>query len=278
MPGDIEMPVQWHTSHVALLAKPGKPPTSPANLRPISPLPIILKILARIAAQRVKPYILSATESIPQFAYLHHRQTSDALDRVLTHCHCVRLKVSENRFNPFKATQSRAKFTGGMQLSLDLAKAFDKMPRILLLTALERIALPEDLISFIMYIHGNALLKFSKGSAETCVKTGSGVRQGCGLAPLLWVAFTLLRFDKFMAYIMIDQITGFADDLHMQWTLEHPLHFRSACTQVGYILADLASIGMTVSTDKTVILLALSGPSCDKVTYFQWSHQFANQK
>ena len=70
-------------------------------------------------------------------------------------------KVSANRFNPF-STLNRAKFIGGMQLSLDLAKAFDKMPRHLLLMALERIALPEVLISLILYIHDNATMKFQK--------------------------------------------------------------------------------------------------------------------
>ena len=62
------------------------------------------------------------------------------------------------------------------------------------------------------------------------------------------------------------QVTGLADDLHMQWVLEEPRHFRNACAQVGFILTDLADMGMQVSTDKTVILLALAGPSYDKVT------------
>ena len=52
----------------------------------------------------------------------------------------------------------------------------------------------------------------------------------------------------------------------MQWVLEEPRHFRNACAQVGFILTDLADMGMQVSTDKTVILLALAGPSYDKVT------------
>ena len=133
------MPADWLTSYMALIPKPGKAPTSPANLRPISILPAVPKMLARIAAQRLKPFLLQAVEYVPQFAYIHHRQTSDAIDRVISHCQQVRSRVAANRFNPFQPTHNRAKFTGGMQLSLDLAKAFDKMPRRCLLMSLERI-------------------------------------------------------------------------------------------------------------------------------------------
>ena len=266
IPGKIDMPADWHTSFITLIPKPGKPPTSPQNLRPISLLPAIPKLLARIAAQRLRPYLLEAVHHIPQFAYIAHRQTSDSIDRVMAHCQQIRTRTANNRFNPFKPGQGRAKFSGGMQLSLDLAKAFDKMPRHYLLQALERISLPEDLISLILYIHDNALMCFSKGDASLTMSTGSGVRQGCGLAPLLWVAFTVLLFDRFSEYLSIDQITGFADDLHMHWVLQDPLHFRNACAQVGFVLTDLADMGMQVSTDKTVILLALTGPSYDKVT------------
>ena len=130
-PGEISMPTDWLTSHIVLIPKPGKAPTSPANLRPISLLPAVPKLLARIAAQRLRPYLLQAVEYVPQFAYIHNRQTSESIDRVISHCHQIRSRVAENRFNPFKPSQSRARFTGGMQLSLDLAKAFDKCQDIL---------------------------------------------------------------------------------------------------------------------------------------------------
>ena len=265
-PGQLTMPEDWRRAFVVLIPKPGKPPTSPANLRPISLLPAIPKLLARIAAQRIKPYLLAAVADVPQFAYINGRQTADAIDRVLAHCQQIRCRVSDNRFNPFKPTQTRAKFTGGMQLSLDLAKAFDKIPRTCLLRALERILLPEDLISLILYIHDNALMCFSKGEDSLTMKTGSGVRQGCGLAPLLWVSFTVLLFDRFTQYLTPNQISGFADDLHMHWVFDEPRQFRNACAQVGFILSDLSDMGMQVSVDKTVILLALAGPSYTQVT------------
>ena len=94
--GEIHMPSDWQSSHVALLPKPGKPPTSPSNLRPTSLLPAIPKLLFRIAAHRLRPYLLSAIDHIPQFAYLNNRQTSDSLARVLTHCQQIRNTIDCN--------------------------------------------------------------------------------------------------------------------------------------------------------------------------------------
>ena len=110
--GKISMPADWRTSFIALIPKPGKPPTSPQNLRPISLLPAIPKLLARIAAQRLRPFLLEAVHHIPQFAYIAHRRTSDSIDRVMAHCQQIRTRVADNRFNPFKPGQGRAKFAG----------------------------------------------------------------------------------------------------------------------------------------------------------------------
>ena len=92
------------------------------------------------------------------------------------------------------------------------------------------------------------------------MKTGSGIRQGCGLAPLLWVSFTVLLFDKFTQYLSLSQISGFADNLHMHWIFDEPRQFRNACAQVGFILSDLADMGMQVSVDKTVHTVSIGGP------------------
>ena len=259
-PRQLEFPPAWHETHTVLIPKPGKPPTSPSNLRPISLLPAIPKTLARIAADRLKPFLEEAAFNMPQFAYLTKRQTLDSIDRVAAHCVNIRIRIAENRHNPFR-TRARASFTGGMQLSLDMAKAFDRMPRTLLLRSLERTHAPADLIVLIMFIHDNACMKFQRNQHSQVIHTGSGIRQGCGLAPLLWAAYSLLLFSTMLRYLNVDQLTGFADDLHMQWSFDQPRQFKNACAQVGFILRDLRQAGMQVSSDKTVSLLALSGQS-----------------
>ena len=74
---------------------------------------------------------------------------------------------------------------GGVQLSLDLSKAFDRLPRSKLEEALQRINVHPDLIQLILY----------KDDYTSEIHTNSGIRQGCGLAPLLWTAYTLLTLE-----------------------------------------------------------------------------------
>ena len=78
--GRLFIPSAWHKAYLALLPKPQKPPTTPRNLRPISLLPAEAKIIARIAAQRLSPYLDQALQSSPQLAYAQGRQTYNALD------------------------------------------------------------------------------------------------------------------------------------------------------------------------------------------------------
>ena len=205
-PGQLCLPSSWNESSTVLIPKPGKPPTSPANLRPISLLPAIPKLLARIAANRLRPYLEEAAFQMPQFAYLTQRQTLDSIDRAVAHCVYIRKRIAENRINPFRS-KARIPFTGGMQLSLDMTKAFDRMPRPLLLQSLERICAPADLIALIMYVHDNACMQFQRNHQSRVISTGSGIRQGCGLAPLLWVAYTLLLFSKMFSYLSPQQLT-----------------------------------------------------------------------
>ena len=256
------MPRQWHEAFVSLLPKPHEAPTCPGNLRPISVLPAVSKILARIAAQRIRPLLEQALASQPQYAYLIARRTTDALDRVYDHCEQARQQVASVRPDPFLHSKRRSSsLRGGLQLSLDLSRAFDKLPRSKLSQALHRIRAPPDLIQLILYLHQEMILVFRRGDLSTELLTGAGIRQGCGLAPLIWCAYSLLILEQFETYLHRHQITAFADDLHLNWIITAPMQFRQACIHIGKILDDLRDFGMSVAFDKTVILLLLGGSS-----------------
>ena len=266
-PGPLHFPERVLTSYLVLLAKPGKPPTKPSNLRPINLLPAEAKILARIAAERLRPLLASKLESIPQFAYTGGRQTGDAIDRVMTHCQRVRSALQAHQHNLFdkRSGKQRQPFAGGLQLSLDLKQAFDRIPRKQLLSSLEQLDIPTDLISLILYIHDYAKVVIERpfGSVEVCMCRG--IRQGCGLAPLLWLAYTIVIHRTLATYIPVDSLTEYADDLHVQWEFQHPRDFRRACVQIPKILQDLEQLGMLVSVDKTVVLLAMKGSATQQL-------------
>ena len=260
-PGPLIFPASWHRAFITLIPKAGKPPSKPPNLRPISLLPAIPKLLARIAAERLKPYLEQAMHLTPQFAYLRGRQVADAIDRVLAHCNCVRAESQAHDRSVFRLRSGirGAALFGGLQLSLDLSKAYDRMPRALLLKSLQHVNAPPDIIALIMYIHDNATLVITRHGSQATSGMGQGVRQGCGLSPLLWLGFTLLLFETFNSYLPEHALTGYADDFHVKWTLNSPLDFRNACSQISRMLTDLESFGMQPAIDKTVILLRLKG-------------------
>ena len=197
----------------------------------------------------------------PQFAYVAARQTSDSLDRVISHCMRVREQLKQYSGWNRRRKLHGGTLVGGMQLSLDLAKAYDRMPRHLLAQCMQRVGAPEELVTLVLYIHDNARVLLSRQDLWEQISLGRGVRQGCGLSPLLWISFTLLIFDKFDQYIPRDSQTGYADDFHLQWEFSSPREFRNACSVIPRVIADLRSVGMEVSVDKTVILLALHGAS-----------------
>ena len=266
-PGPLHFPEAVLTSYLVLLAKPGKPPTKPSNLRPINLLPAEAKILARIAAERLRPLLAAKLESIPQFAYTGGRQTGDAIDRVMTHCQRVRSALQAHQHSIFdkRSGKQRQPFTGGLQLSLDLKQAFDRIPRQQLLSSLEQLEIPSDLISLIMYIHDYARVVIERPFGSVEVGMRRGIRQGCGLAPLLWLAYTIVIHRTLTSYIPVDSITEYADDLHVQWEFQHPRDFRKACIQIPKILQDLEQLGMLVSVDKTVVLLAMKGSATQQL-------------
>ena len=173
-PGRLQFPPRWHDSYLTLLAKPGKPPNCPANLRPINLLPAEAKILARIAAKRLYPYVAQAVEAVPQFAYVMSRQCSDAIDRVLSHCMRVRSQLHSRRrtVSEVGANQTLGSLQGGLQLSLDLAKAYDRLPRRLLRAALEGVQAPGSLITLILFIHDNAQIVINRHQSQERVSMG----------------------------------------------------------------------------------------------------------
>ena len=265
--GILGFPPRWHVSYLTLLAKPSKPPNCPANLRPINLLPAEAKILARIAAARLRPLVIQATHMMPQFAYVASRQCLDAIDRVLSHCSRIRELLRDQHRNAWRPSASGVSHhaIGGLQLSLDLTKAYDRLPRSLLRDALVRVGASESLITLILYIHDKAQILIRRQNSEAFVNMGRGVRQGCGLSPLLWICFTLLIHDRLSAYVPLEAQTSYADDFHLQWEFTTEQGCRNACRTVPKVISELQALGMDVSLGKTVIIWAIKGAKASKL-------------
>ena len=258
---ELLLPKAWHEIQVALIPKPSKPATSADSLRPISLLSPMAKVLAKLVAEEIRPIVLDAATHIPQFAYLEGRQTCDAIDRAFGHCREIR----ERRQNATVTTRDRRAgktaqvISGGITLSLDLRKAFDSIPWQCLQACLEHFQIPAPIIQLILYLHENATYIFKTPRAQGSVLAGQGIRQGCGLAPMLWTLYSLFLASKLDTAAPSALKTFFADGFLAQWTIETWSDMKSVPTQISKIIEVLEDHGMQLSPGKTVVLYSLWG-------------------
>ena len=161
--GKILIPESWCKSHLILLPKPGKPLKSPADLRPISLLPPCSELLAFILPQRIQANVVEYLRSIPQFAYVPERGIYQALDRVMSHCAEVRQRMASQGLNIHAkhAGIQKKEITGGIQISMDINKAYDHLPRQHLEAALLEAKVDCNIIQAIMAIHHSATMQIS---------------------------------------------------------------------------------------------------------------------
>ena len=74
---------------------------------------------------------------------------------------------------------------------LDIEKAYDRVDRGILLGLLEKIGIPERIVSIIGSMYTDTRSKYKLGDMHTdYVELGRGVRQGCTLSPLLFNLYT----------------------------------------------------------------------------------------
>ncbi|OLP91880.1 hypothetical protein AK812_SmicGene26361 [Symbiodinium microadriaticum] len=138
----------------------------------------------------------------------------DALQRAWLECTAdtpKNFRVSRNISVSFTELIYAFPLPGGMTLSLDLSKAYDRLPSDCLLAALQNMSTPPDLIAAIMYIHDNAKLVLQRHDLMDEAPLGQGIRLNQLVPP--------------------QALTGYADDFLVNWTFQHPRDFTNACVQ-----------------------------------------------
>ena len=80
------MPPSWRDGWLIFLAKPGKTPDRPDNLRPLAMQEPIGKAITGLLTERLLDQVFPNLCVWPQFAYLPFRSTQDAIRRVVLHC------------------------------------------------------------------------------------------------------------------------------------------------------------------------------------------------
>jgi hypothetical protein len=104
-------PCQWKVAKVIMILKPGKTPNYAASYRPISPLPILAKVLEKMLLKRLVP-IIHEHQLIPkhQFGFRKVHETIEQIHRLVN-------KI----YNDFENRRYCS------AVSVDIRQAFDKV-------------------------------------------------------------------------------------------------------------------------------------------------------
>ena len=266
--GASGLPPRWRCSELVLLPKPGKPMTHPSQLRPINLLSMEAKILGAVLAARLQVYAAEYLRTLPQFSYLQGRTLGQAVDRVLSRCAQVRQLVANQAHTLHARRQggSIRSVSGGALLSLDISKAYDQVPWRDLQRALEDAQVPQHLIELVIMIHQQTKLLVQHCGLSELVPLRRGLRQGCGLAPVLWAIYSgwlLKALDRDIVLNIRDSNTTYADDFLFSWLIRTGRDLENVYQAMKHVLSVLYSRGLELSMSKTVAILKLHGPQAE---------------
>lgn len=262
------IPQSWKDAWLYFLPKPGKSCTHPNQLRPISLMEPLGKLILGIIAKQLRAQVNGRLSQSPHFGFLPRRSALDAVTRVAAHCKKVRKLVGTQRRSIFQQMDNIPKmiFCGGIQLYLDMTRAFDSVCRNTLFEHMTDLRLPPSLLSIITHWHQDTNYNLLFQGKTTSIPVGKGLRQGCMIAPTLWV----LYMDKFIALLeqKIDPrwitqcLTIYADDLHAGCEFHTRAEFQQALINFGIILDTLEALQLQLSYSKSFIILAYGGTHC----------------
>ena len=255
----------WKDTNVIWLPKPHKKPITVASMRPIGLQSPATKSFASALKVAVMEHLQPVVRELPQYAYLPHRGTTDALLKVHQHFEQTAALIAANRIDRFqqKAGKQRSACVGGVSLSLDLSSAFDGVHRPTAYDTMLQHGVDRTTVNIIQSLHQQARYHFTVGGCTDFVCTTNGIKQGCTIAPSIWAFFTvavMLKLVEARSMEWLQQVcTLFADDCWGSWLIRTPKDVTRAVVDIAHIIAVLEDFHLSVNYQKTAVLLRLEG-------------------
>ena len=216
-------------------------------------------------------FVQAALQGTPQYAYRKHTSTLGALRRASGHCRMVRHVLARQVDTAKQFNQPMRELVGGLMVSLDLSKAFDCLSYSEMYSSLLEVNVPESLAVAIMHLHHNTVLTIQhKGHGEQ-IGVQRGLRQGCGIAPIVYAAWTVKlrrQLDTALGrHWTAAHLSLFADDKHGFWAIE------ALRISIGHFIS-IQSTKMRINFTKSCALLGLKGRAQQKIMHTkvrQWN-------
>lgn len=163
------LPPTLRLATITLILKPGKTPTNCSSYRPISLMGVDTKILCKVLAKRLDPYIPSLVHS-DQCGFIQGRQGFHNIRRVLNIIH----------------SQNNTRDTA--LLSLDARQAFDRIEWPYLFNVLPRYGIGGKFLKWIELLYTKPTARvMTNNNLSSPITLERSTRQGCPLSPLLFI-------------------------------------------------------------------------------------------
>ena len=278
------VPQEWKDALITPIPKKGDL-SSCDNWRGISLLDVAGKVFAKTLQKRLQ----NVAENVLPDTQCGFRSRRGCIDMI----YCIRQLIEK----------AREHNTQNFILFIDLRKAYDSIPRVHLLSVLERYGIPPTLVSTVRSLHDDMKAEVTvNGQLSPDFEVKNGLRQGCVVAPSLFnLYFNLVinQWQKKCADFGVDilykcsgKLVGertrkpdrlkisellFADDAAAVSTSRRSMEAAAKALE-GLISA----WGLTLNIQKTKLLVAgtprsenlqplqLAGGSVECVTHFQY--------
>jgi len=235
----------FNATFITLLPK-SEGANHPSKFRPISLCNVVYKIITKVIANRIKPFmnILIAPE---QSGFVEGRQILDGI--ILIHEVVHSLKHSH---------------IPGMLVKLDLSKAYDKLNWDFMKAMLRAYGFCEDWIEWVMNLTSSAFFSILiNGSPSQPFNPSRGIRQGDPLSPYLFILMaeglgrTIRAFHQNQAIRGIKLFQDLEAQTHQQFVDDTMLMGHASVQEAKAIKAVLhlfsQASGLDINVDKSQI-------------------------
>ena len=260
-------------AQMVMLPKVGKSPHMLENLRPIGLMGPPSKALAGALRNRMLEQLNPLVAHRPQFAYTAGRGTLNALLRVHMHVTEAAALLRANHVSRFGMHAGRRPLAlaGALSLSLDLSRAFDLADLCSIYSTLEKYQVPQAVVDVVQRLYTGSQFVYQAGAHTAAFVPTNGLKQGCKVAPCLWVWYTVALFDTLEARLSEPWVrhtpTMFADDCWAHWIIKSASDFQQALREVQILLCTLEDYKMRINFTKTAVLLKLVGKQAKQAMY-----------